>query len=215
LIILGIDPGLASTGYGAIVQQGTSHRLVEVGTIRTSPAQALPQRLQFIHESLVEVIQRLQPQIVAVEELFFANNAVSVMGVAQARGVAILAASQPTVRITEFTPLQVKQAVTGSGRADKSQVHRMVEILLGLKARSESSRSGKSRSLPEAGEGGGTPGAPDPRLTPTTTHESDALALALCQAHSGRMAELQAANVPKATSLAEQIARASRKRRRH
>jgi crossover junction endodeoxyribonuclease RuvC len=142
---------------------------VEFGTIKTPAGQPLAQRLQTIHSALVEIFRRCNPSVVAVEELFFANNALSVMGVAQARGVAVLAACQPGITVVEYTPLEIKQAVTGSGRADKTQVHRMVEILLGLKAASNE------------------PNEP-PRMA--TAHESDALAAALCHAQSGKLAEI-------------------------
>jgi crossover junction endodeoxyribonuclease RuvC len=169
MIIAGVDPGLASTGYGVIEHNQGHSRPVEFGTIKTSATQPLAQRLQTIHGALVEVFRRCNPSVVAVEELFFANNALSAMGVAQARGVAVLAACQPGITVVEYTPLEIKLAVTGSGRADKTQVHRMVEILLGLKAASN---------------------GPKQPLRMATAHESDALAAALCHAQSGKLAEI-------------------------
>lgn len=170
MIVLGIDPGLASTGYGCIDHSENRSRLICCGTITTPARTPLPDRLLTIFQRLTELIEQVNPEAIAVEELFFANNAVSVMGVAQARGVAILAACKPGTSVHEYTPLQVKQAVTGSGRADKTQVHRMVEILLGLH------RGGEQ----DPGQAG----------TPSTAHESDALAIALCHAQTSRMGAL-------------------------
>ena len=130
--ILGIDPGTARLGYGVIDVNGNSVVAVSFGCITTSPDWSAAERLHLLHQDLSVVLERFTPQEVAIEELFFAKNARTAITVAQARGVALLAAAQFGCRIAEYTPLQVKVGVVGYGRAEKSQVQHMVTLILQL-----------------------------------------------------------------------------------
>lgn len=132
MIILGIDPGTAITGYGVIRVEHNKHTVLGYGAIRTPAKQATPLRLEAIYAELSRLIAEFEPQCLAVEELFFNKNVGSALAVGQARGVAILAGSHAGLPIFEYTPLQVKTAVTGYGRASKEQVAYMVKMLLGL-----------------------------------------------------------------------------------
>lgn len=132
-IILGIDPGLADTGFGVIQKQGSKLKLVDYGCIKTSSKLAMENRLEEIYQSLAKLIKKYRPQIIAVEKLFFCKNVKTALAVGQARGVVILAAGQNNLPLYEFTPLQVKLALTSYGKADKNQVQQMVKIVLGLK----------------------------------------------------------------------------------
>ncbi len=129
--ILGIDPGLAVTGFGVIDGSGRP-TVVRFGDVRTPARAPEPVRLQRIHAHVQELIRELAPDMLAVEQLFFNKNTRSAMAVGQARGVILLAAAQAGLEIHEFTPLEVKLAVTGQGRATKDQVAYMVKALLGL-----------------------------------------------------------------------------------
>ncbi len=129
---LGIDPGTAITGYGLVEGRGDRLTLVECGTITTPAGDPLPRRLQALYNGLTQLIQQHQPDDAAIEELFFARNARTALVVGHARGVCLLAAETAGLPIYEYTPLQVKQAVTGYGRADKAQVQAMVRVLLNL-----------------------------------------------------------------------------------
>lgn len=129
--ILGIDPGTAITGFG-VVDCGEEPRLVTAGVIRTPAKQALELRLESIYRDLTEVIKETNPEQIAIEELFFTTNIKTAISVAQARGVAMLAAIHGGAEIGEYTPLEIKQAITGYGRAEKHQVQEMVRIMLGL-----------------------------------------------------------------------------------
>lgn len=153
-VVLGIDPGTATMGYG-IVQNGGAHvKCLGYGAIST-PAGLEPQiRLNDIYKRLTELLARYKPNVVAVEDIFYAKNQKTIIQVAAARGIALLAAAQSHKRVYSFTPLQVKQAVTGYGRADKKQVQQMVKTLLKLEEQPE----------------------PD--------DAADALAVAICCAHS-------------------------------
>jgi crossover junction endodeoxyribonuclease RuvC len=133
-IILGIDPGIADTGFG-LVEKGAGGKLscLAYGSIKTLPSLSLPERLLILDKELSVIIKKYQPCLAAVEELFFNNNAKTAMIVGQARGVILLALKRAGLDILEFTPPQVKQAVSCSGRADKRQIQKMVVILLGLK----------------------------------------------------------------------------------
>ena len=131
-IILGIDPGYGRVGYGLIEQIGSTMRCREYGCLTTPANSPIPSRLKSIHEQLGAIIARTQPQVVAVEQLFFYNNAKTAIDVGQARGVIILTAQLHGLPIIEVTPLQAKQAVAGFGQADKKQVQRMVALLLKL-----------------------------------------------------------------------------------
>jgi len=132
MIVLGIDPGTAAMGYGVIESKSARLRMVDSGTFVTKPDASLPQRLLAIHAMLDELIALHQPDLVAVERLFFSKNAQTAFAVGQARGVVLLAAAQAEVPVREATPNEVKLAVTGHGRAEKDQVARMVAVCLGL-----------------------------------------------------------------------------------
>lgn len=130
--ILGIDPGYAIVGYGVLEYDGSKFRVIEYGAITTEASMDMFDRFKSIYDDVNEVIDRTKPEFMAIEELFFNSNQKTAINVAQARGVIILAALNHGVRIFEYTPLQVKQAVAGYGRADKNQVQQMVRLLLGL-----------------------------------------------------------------------------------
>jgi crossover junction endodeoxyribonuclease RuvC len=134
MLTLGIDPGTAITGYGLVEGRGDRLTLVDYGVITTPAGEPLPLRLQDIHSGLTKLVQQYRPDSAAVEELFFSTNARTALAVGQARGVALLSVSMLGVPVFEYTPLQVKQAVTGYGRADKAQVQAMVRVLLALDA---------------------------------------------------------------------------------
>ena len=153
--IIGIDPGLATIGWGIIDTNGSHHKPVDYGAIITPPHTALEDRLLMIHHELSKILETYKPQAMAVEELFFNTNITTGIRVAEARGVILLCAKEHNVEIFEYTPLQVKQSVVGYGRADKKQVITMVSMILSLK----------------------TPPKPD--------DTADALAIAVCHAHCG------------------------------
>jgi crossover junction endodeoxyribonuclease RuvC len=132
MLTLGIDPGTAITGYGLVEGRGDGLTLVECGIITTPAGDPLPRRLQTIYAALTSLVQQHHPADAAIEELFFSRNARTALAVGHARGVAMLAVAMMGLPIFEYTPLQVKQAVTGYGRADKAQVQAMVRVLLGL-----------------------------------------------------------------------------------
>ncbi|HEY3335715.1 MAG TPA: crossover junction endodeoxyribonuclease RuvC [Candidatus Limnocylindrales bacterium] len=132
MIILGIDPGTATMGYGIVERTGGSLRAVDYGALTTSADLPLPERLAAIHACVVELIETHHPDLLAVERLFFSKNAQSAFGVGQARGVVLLAAAQSEVPVREATPNEVKVGVTGYGNADKDQVGRMVAVILQL-----------------------------------------------------------------------------------
>ena len=152
VVVLGIDPGTANTGYGVVMTRGSSLAALDGGVIETRPG-PIERRLAQIHARVCDLISEHSPDAVAVEELYFGQNARSAFAVGQARGVVILAAGQRSIRCSSYTPQQVKTAVTGSGRAGKEQVQRMVQTLL---------------SLPEL---------------PKPDHAADALAVAICHAN--------------------------------
>lgn len=157
MIIMGIDPGLASTGYGVVEKREGRLLSLGFGGINTSSREPLSARLDKIYAEVRELIERFGPDLLVLEELFFNKNARSAMVVGQARGGIILAAAHAGVVVEEYTPLQVKQTLVGHGRADKRQVEYMVRTLLCIEEEIGSS------------------------------HASDALALAICHAHSERM----------------------------
>lgn len=132
-IILGIDPGIADTGYGIIRVIGSKITCLEYGSIRTPAKTKIANRLETINKELDQIIKKYNPEVVAVEQLFFCNNAKTAIMVGQARGVVLLTCRQNKKPILEFTPLQVKQAVACYGGADKKQVQKMVQTLLSLK----------------------------------------------------------------------------------
>ncbi len=153
VVVLGIDPGTAHTGYGVVLARGSTLAALDGGALCTERHEPLERRLAQIHEQVGELIERHEPEAVAVEDLFFGQNARSALAVGQARGVMLLAAGQAGIPCYSYTPQAVKQAVCGSGRADKQQVQRMVGALLSLDA----------------------PPEPD--------HAADALAVAICHAN--------------------------------
>ena len=132
MIILGIDPGLATMGWGVIETDGSRHRLIQYGTLGTPPGQSFPVRLRAIDSGVQELLNIYKPDDIAFEELFFARNVTTALSVGAARGVALVACSRYTDNLYEYTPMQIKQAVVGYGKADKHQVQHMVKLLLHL-----------------------------------------------------------------------------------
>lgn len=133
MVILGIDPGLATLGYGVIEVNNDKRRLIQYGTLTTPAGQPMPQRLRAIFQGMNQLMDIYRPDDVAFEELFFSKNITTGMAVSAARGVALVAVVQRTDNLYEYTPMQIKQAVTGYGGADKHQVQQMVKMLLNMK----------------------------------------------------------------------------------
>jgi crossover junction endodeoxyribonuclease RuvC len=158
--VLGIDPGTATTGYGIIEEDGNQLTEIVSGVIRTDADQSTSERLQAIHRQIKGLAAEWQPTEAAVEELFFSRNVRTAMHVGQARGVAILALADAELEISEYTPLAIKQAVTGYGSADKAQMQEMVKMLLGLDE------------------------------VPRPDDAADALAVAICHLHASRLSRL-------------------------
>lgn len=154
MIILGIDPGFAITGYAVIKYENNKFKLLDSGAVNTKAGLPLATRLEAIYDGLSSVITQYNPDFVSVEELFFNQNVKTAINVAQGRGIVLLVAAKNNKEIFEYTPLQVKQAVVGYGRADKKQVQQMVKAILNLKD--------------------------VPKLDDIT----DAMAVAICHAHS-------------------------------
>lgn len=163
MLVLGIDPGTASTGFGLVRSTGSRLTVLGQGVISTRPGTALERRLADIHARVGELLDEYQPDAVAVEELYFGANVRTAFAVGQARGVVLLAAGQRHVPSRSYTPQQVKSAVCGHGRAEKAQVGNMVARLLGLAA------------------------------APTPDHVSDALAVAICDLNRAPLADAVAA----------------------
>lgn len=134
MIILGIDPGLAIVGFGVIDKGKFKTEVVDYGVINTPKEDTLPIRLHKIYEGMCALIDKYQPEHVAIEELFFNTNTTTGIAVAEARGVILLACINRGLKLYEYTPLQIKQALTSNGRADKQQVQFMVKAILNLKA---------------------------------------------------------------------------------
>ncbi|MGN1222135.1 MAG: crossover junction endodeoxyribonuclease RuvC [Christensenellales bacterium] len=132
MIILGIDPGYAIVGFGVIEKIGSNIKVIDYGVITTPKEDNMPKRLNDIYDSLCALIDKYKPDCMALEELFFQNNQKTAIAVAQARGVIELAGMKKIGRLYEYTPLQIKQALTGVGRAEKKQVQYMVKAILGL-----------------------------------------------------------------------------------
>ncbi|MGN0802447.1 MAG: crossover junction endodeoxyribonuclease RuvC [Candidatus Faecivicinus sp.] len=133
MIILGIDPGLATLGYGVIEVENDKRRVIQYGTLNTPAGQPIPYRLQAISRGMNQLMDIYHPDEVAFEELFFSKNITTGMAVSMARGVALVAVVERTPNLYEYTPMQIKQAVTGYGGADKHQVQMMVKMLLNMK----------------------------------------------------------------------------------
>ena len=156
--IFGIDPGSVRTGYGCVETDGTRHRLVTCGALVPAPRASVPERLRLIHNGLCDLLRTYAPESVAIETLFHARNVRSALLLGHARGVAVLAAVEAGVPMAEYSPAEIKVAVTGYGRAEKPQLQHMIKLLLGLDR------------------------APSPH------DAADALAVAICHAHTaGRL----------------------------
>lgn len=154
MVILGIDPGYAIVGYGLVHYKNNHFSTVDYGAITTPAGIEFTTRLEMIYNSLLEIISRYHPDAMSIEKLFFNSNTTTAIAVAEARGVILLAAKKCNVPVFEYTPLQVKQAVTGYGKAEKRQIMEMTRILLGLDK------------------------------IPKPDDTADALAVAICHAHS-------------------------------
>ena len=161
--VFGIDPGSVRTGYGCLDTDGTRHRLVTCGALSAPAGSTLPDRLHVIHDGLRRLLTDAAPDCVVIENLFHAKNVRSALVLGHARGVAVLAAVEAGLPLVEYTPAEIKLATVGYGRADKGQVQQMVKLLLGLAA------------------------APSPH------DAADALAVAICHAHSGTAAVVRRA----------------------
>ena len=157
--ILGIDPGIARCGWGVIEADGSRLKVLGYGCVETNSKKEVSRRLKEIHKEITEIIAKYSPQCLSVEELFFNTNTKTAFVVGQARGVVLLAASQKNLPVFIYTPLQVKVAVTGYGRAEKNQVGSMIKTLLSLKE------------------------------SPKPDDTADALAVAITHAFSGKMAK--------------------------
>ncbi len=153
MIILGLDPGTATTGYGLIRVLGNRFQMLEYGVITTPAGLEMEKRLEIIYDSLEILIDKWKPQQVAIEELFFNQNITTAITVGQARGVLLLCCAKHNLPVAEYTPLQVKQALVGYGRADKKQIQQMVKMFLNLAE------------------------------TPKPDDAADGLAIAICHAH--------------------------------
>jgi crossover junction endodeoxyribonuclease RuvC len=160
MLVLGLDPGLAITGYGFVEGDSRNLKAVAYGVLRTPPHTPLADRLLQLHKELSQLLVCYHPDVVALEELFFSTNVRTAITVGEARGVLLFTAAEAGLKVAEYTPLQVKQAITGYGQADKAQVQQMVRLLLSL------------AEIPH----------PD--------DAADALAVSICHHHSARMAEL-------------------------
>lgn len=159
MIILGVDPGIAITGFGVINFVGNKFSVIDYGAVLTPAGQPLPERLLSIQNQLSRIIEQHKPDAFAIEELFFAKNVKTALTVGHGRGVSVLCAAQAGLDIFEYTPLQVKQALVGYGRADKKQIQQMTKVILNLKE------------------------------VPKPDDVADALAIAVCHAHSHKMGE--------------------------
>lgn len=134
MVILGIDPGLATLGWGVITDRQSKQKLVDFGCIITPPDMPFPKRLLTIHTEFSQLLSQYAPDEIAFEELFFARNVTTALTVGAARGVCVALAAEYTEQVYEYTPMQVKQALTGYGRADKRQIQEMVKLLLNMQS---------------------------------------------------------------------------------
>jgi crossover junction endodeoxyribonuclease RuvC len=157
MIIMGIDPGFAITGVGVVKYEGNKFSVIHYSAVTTEASTPLPLRLLQLSNGLEEVIGKYKPDAIAIEELFFNKNIKTALTVGHGRGVAVLAAARAGVEVFEYTPLQVKQAVVGYGRAEKAQVQQMVKVILNL------------------------------QTVPKPDDVADALAIAVCHGHSHKM----------------------------
>jgi len=161
MIIMGIDPGFAITGYGIVKYEGNKFSVIDYGAVTTKASMPFPDRLLLLDRSLEEIITKYKPSVVSVEELFFNKNIKTAISAAHGRGVALVCAARCGIEVAEYTPLQVKQAIVGYGRAEKTQVQQMVKMIL---------------NLPEI---------------PKPDDVADALAVAICHGHSCKMAAIE------------------------
>lgn len=157
---MGIDPGIAILGYGLVEYKGNSFKVIDYGAVTTEAGTPMSHRLMIIHKELTELLEKYKPEAFAVEELFFNKNIKTALTVGHARGVAVVAAANMNIPIYEYTPLQVKQAIAGYGRAEKKQMQQMVKVLLNLKE------------------------------VPKPDDVADALAVAICHGNSSNFAHL-------------------------
>jgi crossover junction endodeoxyribonuclease RuvC len=161
LRVIGVDPGTAITGWGIVEGDGNNLQMIAGGVITTPAGMPLPERLQIIYRELSAVVEQWQPETAALEELFFSKNAKTALAVGHGRGAAMLALANANLSIAEYKPLEVKQAITGHGGADKRQMQQMVKLLLSLDA------------------------------VPHPDDAADALAVAICHLHSARLRLLE------------------------
>ena len=131
MVILGIDPGFAIIGYG-IIEKDKDIKVVDYGVVTTPKEDGIAKRLETSYNAIKALIEKFNPDVIAIEELFYFKNQTTIINVAQARGIIVLACAQSKIPIYEYTPLQVKQAITGNGRAEKKQIQYMVTNILGL-----------------------------------------------------------------------------------
>lgn len=166
MLVLGIDPGTAITGYGLVDGKGSRKELVAYGVLETSPKMNMPERLLKIGQDMTGIIEEHRPDSVAIEQLFYHRNAKTLVPVAQSRGVLIYAAVRAGLPVAEYTPLQVKQSITGYGQAEKKQVQAMVKQILNLS------------------------------VIPRPDDAADALAIAICHLHSHRISSILKGKLP-------------------
>jgi len=159
MIVIGIDPGIAILGYGVIEYVSNKFKVIDYNAVITTKENTMPERINILYDSLWDIFEKYKPDAVAFEELFFNQNAKTAITVGQARGVAVLCAQKQVGNVFEYTPLQVKQAVTGYGRADKKQIQQMVKVILNL------------------------------REVPKPDDVADALAIAICHCNSSHASE--------------------------
>ena len=159
--VIGVDPGIAITGWGVVEGDGVNLAMIACGVITTPAGTLLPERLQTIYHQLTGILGQYQPETAALEELFFSKNAKTALVVGHGRGVAMLALANANLSVTEYKPLEVKQAITGYGGADKRQMQQMIKLLLSLDD------------------------------IPRPDDAADALAVAICHLHSARLRLLE------------------------
>jgi len=157
MVIMGIDPGFAITGYGIVKYQGNRFSVIDYGVVTTEAGIPLPKRLLLLSNRLEEIIEKHNPSAISIEELFFNKNIKTALNVGHGRGVALVTAAKSGIEVFEYTPLQVKQSVVGYGRAEKAQIQQMVKVILNLQA------------------------------IPKPDDAADALAVAICHGHSHKM----------------------------
>jgi crossover junction endodeoxyribonuclease RuvC len=132
MIIFGIDPGLAISGYGVLNYIGNKFEVLDYGAVITDSCEEFPKRLKIIYDSYIELFKMYKPEAVAIEELFYNKNVKTAIAIAEARGVHLLAAENSGIPLYEYTPLQIKQGIVGYGRAEKRQIQEMVKVILHL-----------------------------------------------------------------------------------